>query len=37
VMEAVGTSSDKGRAIDVTTRPERPAPIGENLVRRKLA
>jgi len=37
VMEAVGMSSDKGRAIDIATRPERPAPIGESLVRRKLA
>ena len=37
VMEAVGTSSDKGRAIDISTRPERPAPICESLVRRKLA
>lgn len=37
VMEAVGTSSDKGRAIDISTRPERPAPISESLVRRKLA
>jgi predicted dehydrogenase len=37
VMEAFGLSSDKGRAIDIATRPERPAPIGESLVRRKLA
>ena len=37
VMEAVGTSSDRGRAIDISTRPDRPAPIGESLVRRKLA
>jgi predicted dehydrogenase len=37
VMEAFGTSSDKRRAVEITTRPERPAPLGENLVRRKLA
>jgi len=33
----VGTSSDRSRTIDIATRPERPAPIGESLVRRKLA
>jgi hypothetical protein len=36
-MEAVGVSSGKGRAVEIATRPERPAPIGESLVRRKLA
>jgi predicted dehydrogenase len=37
VMEAFGRSSEKGRAIDIETRPERPAPISDSLVRRKLA
>jgi predicted dehydrogenase len=37
VMEAIGRSSETRRAIGITTRPERPAPLGESLVRRKLA
>ena len=37
VMEAVGTSSDSGRAIGISTRPERPAPISESLVRQQAA
>jgi predicted dehydrogenase len=37
VMEAVGKSSDNGRAVTITTQPERPAPLVESLVRRKLA
>ena len=37
VMEAFDRSSDSGRAIAISTRPERPAPIAESLVRRKLA
>ena len=37
VMEAFGTSSDKGRAIEISTCPDRPAPLSESLVRRKLA
>ncbi len=37
VMEAFGSSSDSGRAVAISTRPERPAPLAESLVRRKLA
>ena len=37
VMEAFGRSSDSGGAIKIATRPERPAPLAESLVRRKLA
>jgi predicted dehydrogenase len=37
VMEAFGRSSRRGRSVDITTRPDRPAPLGENLVRRKLS
>ncbi len=37
VMEAFGRSSDSGRAIAISTRPERPAPLSESLVRRKLS
>ena len=37
VMEAFGKSSDKRRAVDIATRPDRPAPLSESLVRRKLA
>ena len=37
VMEAFDRSAKSGRAIAITTRPERPAPLAENLVRRKLA
>lgn len=37
VMEAFGRSSDSGKAVSIATRPERPAPISESLVRRKLA
>jgi predicted dehydrogenase len=37
VMEAFGTSSDKRRSVDIATRPDRPAPLSESLVRRKLA
>jgi predicted dehydrogenase len=36
VMEAFGRSSESGRAVAVTTRPERPAPLSESLVRRRL-
>ena len=31
VMEALGASSDSGRAIEITTRPERPAPLADSL------
>ncbi|MCB1490633.1 MAG: Gfo/Idh/MocA family oxidoreductase, partial [Rhodobiaceae bacterium] len=37
VMEAFDRSSQSGKAVSITTRPERPAPISESLVRRKLA
>ncbi len=38
VMEAFGTLIRRAAArIDIATRPERPAPLAENLVRRKLA
>jgi len=37
VMEAFGRSSDSGKAVSIATRPERPAPLSESLVRRKLA
>lgn len=37
VMEAFGSSSVKGRAIQIESRPERPAPMADSLVRRKLA
>ena len=37
VMEAFGRSSKSGKAVAITTRPERPAPLSESLVRRKLA
>jgi predicted dehydrogenase len=36
VMEAFGRSSESGRAISIATRPERPAPLSESLVRRRL-
>jgi predicted dehydrogenase len=32
VMEAFGRSSESGRAIDITTTVERPAPLSESLV-----
>ncbi len=37
VMEAFGRSSESGRAVAITTRPERPTPLATSLVRRKLA
>jgi predicted dehydrogenase len=37
VMEALDRSSRVGRSIAIATRPERPAPLGESLVRRRLA
>ncbi len=37
VMEAVGRSAETRRAIEIKTAPERPAPIGESLIKRKLA
>jgi predicted dehydrogenase len=37
VMEAFDRSAKSGKAIAITTRPERPAPLAESLVRRKLA
>src|SRR5690349_17784497 len=37
VMEAFDRSAKSGRAIAIATRPERPAALGESLVRRKLA
>jgi predicted dehydrogenase len=37
MMEAFGRSSESGRTIAMTTQPERPAPLGESLVRRRLA
>jgi predicted dehydrogenase len=37
VMEAIGRSSESGRAVDLTTRPARPAPLAESLSRRRLA
>jgi len=37
VMEAFGRSSTSGKAVAIATRPERPAPMSESLVRRKLA
>ncbi len=37
VMEAFGRSSDSSKAVPIATRPERPAPLSESLVRRKLA
>jgi len=37
VMEAIGRSAESGRAVSIRTHPERPAPLGESLVRRKLA
>jgi predicted dehydrogenase len=36
VMEAFDRSSKSGRTIPIVTRPERPAPLAESLVRRKL-
>jgi predicted dehydrogenase len=37
VMEAFDRSASSGKAVAITTRPERPAPLAESLVRRKLA
>ena len=37
VMEAFGTSSETGRHIEITTRPDRPAPLAESLVEGKIA
>ncbi len=37
VMEAFGRSSERGRSVEISTRPERPAPLSTSLVRRKLA
>ena len=37
VMEVFDRSAKSGKAIAITTRPERPAPLEESLVRRKLA
>jgi predicted dehydrogenase len=37
VMEGLDCSSRIGRSVAITTRPERPAPLGESLVRRRLA
>ena len=37
VMEAFGRSSERGRAIAISTRPERPAPLADDLVRQRLA
>ena len=37
VMEAFDRSAKAGRAVSIATRPERPAPLSESLVRRKLA
>lgn len=37
VMEAFDRSSRVGRSIAIATRPQRPAPLGENLARRRLA
>jgi predicted dehydrogenase len=37
VMEAFDRSAAGGKAVAITTRPERPAPLEESLVRRKLA
>src|SRR5581483_5522199 len=36
VMEAFERSAERGKAVAITTRPERPAPLPESLVRRKL-
>jgi len=35
-MEAFQASSDSGRAIDVASRPERPAPMPASLARGEL-
>jgi len=37
VMEAFDRSAKAGKAIRIATQPERPAPLSESLVRRKLA
>ena len=37
VMEAFDRSAKSGKAVAITTRPARPAPLSESLVRRKLA
>jgi predicted dehydrogenase len=37
VMEAFGRSSDSGEAIKISTRPKRPAPLADSLIRRVLA
>jgi len=37
VMEAFDRSASSGKGIAITTRPERPAPLFESLVRRRLA
>jgi predicted dehydrogenase len=37
VMEAFDRSAKAGKAISIATRPDRPAPLSESLVRRKLA
>jgi predicted dehydrogenase len=37
VMEAFDCSAKAGKAVPIGTRPERPAPLSESLVRRKLA
>jgi predicted dehydrogenase len=37
VMEAFDRSAKAGKAISIATQPERPAPLSESLVRRRLA
>jgi predicted dehydrogenase len=37
VMEAFDRSAASGKVVAITTRPERPAPLDQSLVRRKLA
>lgn len=37
VMEAFDRSAKAGKAVAIATRPERPAPLSDSLVRRKLA
>jgi predicted dehydrogenase len=37
VMEAFDRSAKSGKVVAITTQPERPAPLEESLVRRKLA
>jgi predicted dehydrogenase len=37
VMEAFGTAADTGQTVDITTKPERPAPLSQSLIDGQIA